>query len=173
MKPEDIEALLRRKNRDMVRWDEIEQLGALAIELQARLSEAERNLSETRAQLQHAWSERGFDNVIRECATLRALEEAGIALISAKWGTESWNAAWWAFREALSAQPEQGSAVERDAGLVSVPREPTDEMLRAGHGTMFVDVRYSRAADIVKRGYKAMIHAALTPEGTAAHKDGG
>jgi hypothetical protein len=34
-------------------------------------------------------------------------------------------------------------------------------MLRAGHAAMFVDVRYSRAADIVKRGYKAMIAEAL------------
>jgi uncharacterized small protein (DUF1192 family) len=47
------------------------------------------------------------------------------------------------------------------AAAKAIPREPTDDMLRAGHATMFVDVRYSRAADIVKRGYKAMIAEAL------------
>jgi len=47
-----------------------------------------------------------------------------------------------------------------EPGMVSVPVEPTEAMLHAGHETMFVDVRYSRAADIVRRGYKAMLDAA-------------
>lgn len=61
-----------------------------------------------------------------------------------------------------SAALGTADTAQREQSVVPV-EEPTEEMLRAGHAAMFVDVKYSRAADIVRRGYKAMLTASPTP----------
>jgi hypothetical protein len=45
-------------------------------------------------------------------------------------------------------------------GMVSVPSNPTNDMLTAGAEAMFVDVKFKHSAPIVRRGYKAMLAAA-------------